>query len=147
MRNLRDRSIKKACRSIMAAVILHNMLEMRDEEFDVSIMYRKILASVVEVSQTILEKAFFSLLTTQEQSASLDNYVSKLVVLGQYHEFWTVSRSVLTTFSHEPRLYERVCPSICWSVGQSVTLSSVCRDKTASGYCHIYKLVLLNSSR
>ena len=38
-----------------------------------------------------------------------------------------------------------VCWSVCWlvrlSVGPSITLLSAGRDKTASGYCYVYKLV------
>ena len=47
----------------------------------------------------------------------------------------------LASFSREPRLHKRVCPSFGRLVGRSVTLSSAGRDKTASSYCCEYELV------
>ena len=57
--------------------------------------------------------------------------------------------SQIRLFSRAPRLYNKMCPSVDRlvgrssgrSVGRSVRLSSMSRDKTASGYCRVYELV------
>ena len=53
------------------------------------------------------------------------------------------SISILNPISQEPQLYKRVCPSVSWLDGHSITLLSAGRDKTGSGYCRVRELVSL----
>ena len=48
---------------------------------------------------------------------------------------------MINVFSHEPRLYKRVCPSVGPSVGPLVMLLSAGRDEPANDLFRVYELV------